>query len=209
MFRQSPVTNCEHAHVVRSLRDRDSRLGETRPCDGDLAWAAGLDSHAAVKSAFGEDVGLRRQCRAAVRLAAGIKSIETRLAAAIPAFSHADELLDWYVASGHHRLELEAARALHDMHTAIVGLKPARNAPRTVANAPINQGNAPIYAPLTDVQRSMLALIAADPSSSYDALAATLGCDRTTVMRNVRVLKAMGLLRREGSRKTGRWVVES
>jgi predicted transcriptional regulator len=55
----------------------------------------------------------------------------------------------------------------------------------------------------------MLALIAADPSISYDALAATLGCDRTTVMRNVRVLKTMGLLRREGSRKTGRWVVVS
>ncbi|MCY2987028.1 MAG: PglZ domain-containing protein, partial [Planctomycetota bacterium] len=84
--------------------------------DGDLAWAAGLDSHAAVKSAFGEDVGLRRQCRAAVRLAGGIKSIESRLAATIPAFAHADELLDWYVGSGHHRLELEAARALHDLH---------------------------------------------------------------------------------------------
>lgn len=38
---------------------------------GDSAWAAGLASHAAVKSAFGEDVGLRRQCRAAVRLAGG------------------------------------------------------------------------------------------------------------------------------------------
>jgi ATP-dependent DNA helicase RecG len=93
--------------------------------------------------------------------------------------------------------------------TAIVGLPATRNAPRTVASAPIIQGNAPINAPLTDLQRSMLALIAADPSISYDALAATLGCDRTTVMRNVRVLKTMGLLRREGSRKTGRWVVVS
>lgn len=93
--------------------------------------------------------------------------------------------------------------------TAIVGLEPARNAPRTVENAPRMQGNAPINAPLTDMQRSMLTLIAADPTISYDALAATLGCDRTTVMRNVRVLKTMGLLRREGSRKTGRWVVDS
>jgi hypothetical protein len=74
-----------------------------------------LESHAAVKSAFDEDVGLRRQCRAAVRLAGGIKSIESRLAATIPAFAHADELLDWYVGSGHHRLELEAARAMHDL----------------------------------------------------------------------------------------------
>ena len=83
--------------------------------DGDLAWTVGLDSHAAVKTDFGEDVGLRRQCRAAVRLAEGVKSIESRLATAIPAFTHTDELLDWYVSSGHHRLELEAARALHDL----------------------------------------------------------------------------------------------
>ncbi|MBM4089667.1 MAG: winged helix-turn-helix transcriptional regulator [Planctomycetes bacterium] len=76
-------------------------------------------------------------------------------------------------------------------------------------NAPITQGNAPINAPLTDVRRSILALIAADPGISYDSLAATLGRDRTTVMRNIRALKTMGLLRREGSRKNGRWVVVS
>jgi len=59
------------------------------------------------------------------------------------------------------------------------------------------------------VRRSILALIAADPGISYDSLAATLGRDRTTVMRNIRALKTMGLLRREGSRKNGRWVVVS
>lgn len=36
---------------------------------------------------------------------------------------------------------------------------------------------------LTDLQRSILALIAADRSISYDAMAATLGCDRTPVTR--------------------------
>lgn len=53
----------------------------------------------------------------------------------------------------------------------------------------------------------MLTLIAADPSISYDTIAAALGRDRTTVMRNIRALKARGTLRREGSRKTGHWVV--
>jgi ATP-dependent DNA helicase RecG len=90
--------------------------------------------------------------------------------------------------------------------TAVVPLEPTPNAPGTAASAPITGRNAPINAPLTDAQRSILALIAADPEISYDAMAATLGRDRTTV-RNIRALKTMGLLRREGSRKTGRWVV--
>lgn len=93
--------------------------------------------------------------------------------------------------------------------TAVIRLEPTRNAPVNAENAPTTRGNAPINAPLTDLQRNVLALIAADPSISYDALAATLGCDRTTVMRNVRVLKTIGLLRREGSRKTGCWLVVS
>lgn len=53
----------------------------------------------------------------------------------------------------------------------------------------------------------MLDLIACDPSISYDALGTALKRDRTTVMRNIRALKTLGLLRREGSRKTGRWVI--
>ena len=35
----------------------------------------------------------------------------------MPAFEHADGLLDWYVSSGHYRMELETARALHDLNT--------------------------------------------------------------------------------------------
>ena len=93
--------------------------------------------------------------------------------------------------------------------TAIVGLQPRKNAPTTAGNAPITGPSAPINAPLTDVQRNMLSLIATDPAISYDAMAAALGRDRTTVMRNVRALKTMGLLRRTGSRKAGRWVIGS
>jgi len=99
--------------------------------------------------------------------------------------------------------------------TATVRLTAGRNAPITGRNAPINAPitgqNAPINlpgnAPLADLQRSMLDLIACDPSISYDALGTALKRDRTTVMRNIRALKTLGLLRREGSRKTGRWVI--
>jgi len=99
--------------------------------------------------------------------------------------------------------------------TATVRLTAGRNAPISGRNAPINAPitgqNAPINlagnAPLTDLQRSMLDLIACDPSISYDAMGTALERDRTTVMRNIRALKTLGLLRREGSRKTGRWVI--
>lgn len=93
--------------------------------------------------------------------------------------------------------------------SAIVRMEPRPIAPVTGHNASITQRHAPINAPLTDVQRNILVLVAADSRISYDALAAALGRDRTTVMRNIRALKRMGLLRREGSRKTGRWFVVS
>lgn len=85
------------------------------PGASSLGWAAELASHPASKAEFGDMVGRRRQCLAAVRLARGISGIEARLATSVPAFPHADSLLDWYVSSGHHRLELDATRALHDL----------------------------------------------------------------------------------------------
>ena len=83
--------------------------------------------------------------------------------------------------------------------------KPTERAPKTRKDAPITGRDAPINAPLTDLQRSMLDLISADPAISYDALATALGKDRTTVMRNIRAMKTLGILHREGSRKKGRW----
>ena len=87
-----------------------------KPSESNLGWTAELASHPVLKADFGDQVGRRRQCLAAARLAQGIYLIESRLATTVPAFAHADDLLDWYVSSGHHRLELEAARALHDLN---------------------------------------------------------------------------------------------
>ncbi len=88
-----------------------------KPAASSLAWTSELGSHPVLKVDFGDQLGRRRQCLAAARLARAIDVIESRLATAVPAFAHADGLLEWYVSSGHHRLELEAARALHDLNT--------------------------------------------------------------------------------------------
>jgi len=56
----------------------------------------------------------RQQCRTLVRLATRLRHAESVLATPIPTFTHVEQLLDWYVHSGHHLLELEVARALHD-----------------------------------------------------------------------------------------------
>jgi hypothetical protein len=85
------------------------------PGESGLGWTAELASHPVLKADFGDMVGRRKQCLSAARLAEGISRIETRLAAPVPAIPHADGLLDWYLSSGNHRLELEASRALHDL----------------------------------------------------------------------------------------------
>jgi hypothetical protein len=45
----------------------------------------------------------------------GISRMEACLATPMPLFQHPDGLLDWYLNSGSHRLELEASRAFHDL----------------------------------------------------------------------------------------------
>jgi ATP-dependent DNA helicase RecG len=44
-------------------------------------------------------------------------------------------------------------------------------------------------------------------SVSYDTLADILDLNRTTVMRNIQILKKAGILTRIGSDKTGYWQV--
>jgi len=73
------------------------------------------------------------------------------------------------------------------------------------------QGNTesdPINEPLTDLQIQILDLIKNDPKISYHILTDTLNKGRSTIMRNIQVLKDIGLLQRIGSKKTGYWQVE-
>jgi hypothetical protein len=85
-----------------------------QPASG-LVWADALRGHPVLEAGDLDSSVRRRQCRAAAGLVLGIESIEKRLQMAVPAFAHADDLLDWYIGSGHHGLELDAARAAHDL----------------------------------------------------------------------------------------------
>lgn len=86
-----------------------------KPAASAFTWSAQLSSHPVLKADSGDEVGLRGKCLAAAKLVLGISKMEARLTITVPSFAHADDLLDWYVGSGHYRLELEAAQALHDL----------------------------------------------------------------------------------------------
>ena len=79
--------------------------------------------------------------------------------------------------------------------------------PITPTNAPVNESNAPLNASLNEVQTRILELVEAEPSISQRQLSTRLGRNRTTIMRNMNVLKSAGILRRSGSKKTGHWEV--
>lgn len=86
-----------------------------KPAASAFPWSTKLSSHPLLKADFGDQAGHRGQCLAAAKLVLGISRMESQLATTVPSFSHADDLLDWYVSSGHYRLELEAAQALHHL----------------------------------------------------------------------------------------------
>ncbi len=62
-------------------------------------------------------------------------------------------------------------------------------------------------APLNALQGQILGLMRLTANISYDELSATIGKDRSTIMRNISKLKEAGLLQRIGSKKTGHWKV--
>jgi hypothetical protein len=80
----------------------------------ELSWIAPLENHSLLRAV--ELLSERgRQCRAALNLLLRLNRIEQRLAEVVPSFPHADALLDWFVGKGQHLLELDLARAHHDL----------------------------------------------------------------------------------------------
>lgn len=75
---------------------------------------------------------------------------------------------------------------------------------RTEYNASLN---APINAPLTRLQKEILEIIRNNEFVTYEDIADVTKRDRSTVMRNVQKLKNLNLIKRSGSRKTGRWII--
>lgn len=77
-------------------------------------------------------------------------------------------------------------------------------------NAPIsayNAGEAPINAPINGLQSQILAFIGSNPRVSYEVLAQLTQKDRSSIMRHIAKLKALGRLRRVGSKKSGHWEI--
>lgn len=60
---------------------------------------------------------------------------------------------------------------------------------------------------LSDGERRVLAYLSSNPEATIAQAAFELGMSASTVGRNIGTLKLAGLLAREGSARTGRWVV--
>ncbi len=60
---------------------------------------------------------------------------------------------------------------------------------------------------LNDYEMRIVKAIADDPDCTIDSIAESSGLKRPTVGRYVGLLQEKGIIRREGSKKTGRWVV--
>jgi hypothetical protein len=86
----------------------------SQPSSQGLAWVPPMDAHPLLQSAepFSDRT---RQCRAALNLALRLHRLEQRLALKVPAFPHADALLDWHTGKGQHLLELDLSHASHDL----------------------------------------------------------------------------------------------
>jgi hypothetical protein len=79
-----------------------------------LTWVTPLDGHEFLHAV--EPLSERkRQCRAVLNLLLRLHRIEGRLTPGIPAFPHADALLDWFIGKSQHLLELELAHCYHDL----------------------------------------------------------------------------------------------
>ncbi len=74
------------------------------------------------------------------------------------------------------------------------------------ANAPVNApANAPVK--LNKTQSAIIKVLLKDNRATYEDLARTIGVDRTTIRRNIAVLKEIGAIRRVGEDKNGCWEV--
>mgnify|MGYP002625232467 CR=1 FL=1 len=72
----------------------------------------------------------------------------------------------------------------------------------TLVNAPVN---APVK--LKKTQSAIIKALLKDNRATYEDLAQTIGVDRTTVRRNIAILKEKGYIRRIGEDKNGHWEV--
>jgi hypothetical protein len=87
------------------------RLFFAQPDLTSLAWVTEMADHPLLRDAADLLPPRAAECRAALNLLLTLRQIETGLAVPLPAFQRPEDLLDWYLHSGHHRMELEVAQA--------------------------------------------------------------------------------------------------
>ena len=81
--------------------------------------------------------------------------------------------------------------------------------PSPKATSDIAPVNAPVNAPVK-LNKTQIAIVKAminDNSATYDDLKDIVGVDRSTITRNIAVLKEKGAIRRIGEDKNGYWEV--
>ena len=77
--------------------------------------------------------------------------------------------------------------------------------PSTKAMSDTAPANAPVK--LSKTQSAIIKVLLKDNRATYEDLARTIGVDRTTIRRNIAVLKEKGAIRRVGEDKNGYWQV--
>jgi ATP-dependent DNA helicase RecG len=71
-------------------------------------------------------------------------------------------------------------------------------------NDPIND---PLNDPLNETQKSIIALLKKNNAATYDTLAVAVGVSAATIKRSLKNLQEMGVVKRVGSKKSGRWEI--
>jgi hypothetical protein len=87
------------------------------PTEVSLAWALQLVDHPVMVEPVDALSPRALECRAALQVLLTLQRVEERLGLSPPSFPHANALLDWYVESGHHRLEMEISQVFHLLET--------------------------------------------------------------------------------------------
>ena len=67
--------------------------------------------------------------------------------------------------------------------------------------------NVPVNVPVNKTAQTLLAVLTKNAAATYDELAESMRINRKTIQRNIQLLKNAGLIKREGSDKSGYWEV--
>ena len=71
-----------------------------------------------------------------------------------------------------------------------------------------NEGlNDPINDPINELENLVLEIIKKNPAYTYSEIARQIGKSEATVKRTLSILKKAGVLERDGSKKTGHWII--